>query len=115
VLVDVAALQRENSALREQLDKVLSTNSQLVDEVAKLNDRVAELLAIAQRKQRKPVRPSDKPSEKKPTQSPVVTAEQQRAFEARPKPPPLPEKIKAPKKAQRRPGRNPVPKHLEAE
>jgi len=51
VLVDVAALQRENSALREQLDKVLSTNSQLVDEVAKLNDRVAELLAIAQRKQ----------------------------------------------------------------
>jgi len=115
VLVDIAALQRENSALREQLDRALSTVSQLADEVAKLNDRVAELLVIAQRKQRKPVKPSDKPSEKKPAQSPVVTAEQQRAFEARPKPPTLPEKINAPKKAQRRTGRNPVPKHLEAE
>jgi transposase len=115
VLIDVAALQRENSALREQLEKVLSTNSQLVVEIAKLNDRVAELLAIAQRKQRKPAKPSDKPSEKKPAQSPVVTAEQQKAFDARPKPPTLPEKIKAPKKAQRRTGRNPIPKHLEAE
>lgn len=111
MLVDVAALQRENAAQRAQLAELVATNGQLVAEIAKLNDRVAELLAIAQRKQRK----AATPTEKKPELPPVVGAEQQKAFDARPKPPELPEKTKPAKRSQRRTGRNAVPGHLEAE
>lgn len=111
MVVDVAALQRENAAQRAQLAELVSTNAQLVIEIAKLNDRVAELLAIAQRKQRK----ATTPVEKKPEPSPVIEAEQQKAFDARPKPPELPEKTKSAKREQRRTGRNAVPQHLPAE
>jgi transposase len=104
VLADLETLQRENAALRAQLAELVST-------VAKLNDRVAELLAIAQRKQRR----AAAPTEKKPEPAPVVEAEQQRAFDARPKPPELPEKTKPAKREQRRTGRNAVPQHLPAE
>lgn len=43
--LDVDALRAENAALRMQI-------AGLVEHVGKLNERVAELLAIAQRKQR---------------------------------------------------------------
>ncbi len=46
-MLDVAVLQQENAALRAQV-------AQLVESIAKLNERVAELLAVAQRKLRKP-------------------------------------------------------------
>lgn len=62
--------------------------------VAKLNERVAELLAVAQRRLRKP--PPPKPTEPPP----VVEGEDKLAFEARPKPPVLPPKEK-PKGAAR--------------
>lgn len=101
----------EKAALREQLASALRTIATLTNEVAKLNDRVAELLAIAQRKQRK----SAAPTEKKPEAPPVVEAEQQKAFDARPKPPELPEKTKPVKRTQRRTGRNAVPQHLPAD
>ena len=39
-MLDVAALQQENSSLREQL-------AELAKAIAKLNERVAELLAAA--------------------------------------------------------------------
>ena len=102
--------ERENAALREQLGAALATIATLTGEVAKLNDRVAELLAIAQRKQRKTAAPKDKT----PEPPPVVEAEQQQAFDARPTAPVLREKTKAPK-SQKRTGRSEIPQHLEPE
>ena len=102
-MFDVAAVQRENAVLRAQITELIST-------IAKLNDRVAELLAIAQRKQRK----TAAPTEKKPASPPVVEAAAQQAFDARPPPPALPEKTKAPK-SPKRTGRNAIPSHLETE
>ena len=49
-MLDVAALQQENVALRAQV-------TLLIESIAKLNERVSELLAVAQRKQRKPSPP----------------------------------------------------------
>lgn len=109
--VDVDAVQRENAALRAQLAEVIATNTKLVTEIAKLNDRVAELLAIAQRKQRKKAAPA----ETKPEPPPVLEADAQQAFEARPKPPTLPEKTKTSKGRARPTGRSAIPAHLEAE
>ena len=109
----VEAEQRE-AALRAQLATALATIATLTSEVAKLNDRVAELLAIAQRKQRKTPAPLTSTEAKKPEPAPVVEAAAQQAFDTRPTPPALPEKTKT-KKAQRRPGRMPIPSHLEAE
>jgi hypothetical protein len=94
VLLDLAALQRENAEQRVQIAAILATNRQLVAEVEKLNDRVAELLAVAQRKQRKP---AGGPSDKKPEAPPNVGEDLKEAFEARPVAPSLPEKTKAPK------------------
>lgn len=111
MLGDVDALQRESAAQRAQIAELIATNAKLVAEIAKLNDRVAELLAIAQRKQRK----KTTPAEKTHAPPPVVGADAQQAFEARPKPPMLPEKKKTPKGSARRPGRNAIPGHLEAE
>ena len=88
MLGDIEALQREN-VLRAQLAEVLATNAKLVAEIAKLNDRVAELLAIAQRKQRKTTATT---AQKKPEAPPAIGADAQQAFDARPKPPALPEK-----------------------
>ena len=100
----------EKAALRAQLAAALATIATLTGEVAKLNDRVAELLTIAQRKQRKTAAPKDKT----PEPPPVVEAEQQQAFDARPAPPVLPEKTKA-QKSPKRTGRNTIPQHLEPE
>jgi len=125
VLVDVAALQRENASLREQLAglstmsqaqsaqlvELRATNTLLVGQLAKLNDRVEELLAIAQRKQRKPAAISDK----KPEPPPVVGLEAQQAFDARPAPPTLPTKPDKVKREPKRTGRNAVPAHLEVD
>lgn len=108
---EAQALLRENAEQRAQIAELLATNARLVTEIAKLNERVAELLAIARRKQRKATpRP-----EKKPEAPPVLAAEAQKAFEARPKPPDLPEKTKTPKSGARRTGRNAVPEHLPLE
>ncbi len=100
----------EKAALREQLAAALATIATLTGEIAKLNDRVAELLAIAQRKQRKTAAPKEKTAEPPP----AVGSQAQQAFEARPRPPALPEKTKTPK-TPKRTGRNAVPQHLEAE
>ncbi len=103
MIVDVAALQRENAEQRAQI-------AQLVATIAKLSERVDELLAIAQRKQRKATTKGDK----KPEAPPTLGPEGQKAFEARPVAPSLPEKTKAPKEPKRT-GRNAIPQHLEAE
>jgi len=101
-VLDVAALQRENAELRAQV-------SRLVETIAKLNERVGELLAAAQRKQRKP------PAPKPPMPPPTVEGEAKQAFESRPKPPVLEEKAKPKKERPPPTGRRPLPAHLPAE
>ena len=102
---ELEALRRENAEQRRQI-------AQLLFELARLNDRVAELLAIAQRKQRKTTPPA-LPSP--PAPPPVVEGEQRRAFEERPKAPEKPAVEPAPKKPRKPTGRKPLPTHLEAE
>lgn len=108
-MASVATLQRENAELRAQMAQVLATNAALTAQVAKLNERVSELLAVAQRRQRPPAPPAPPPP------PPVLDADAQRAFNARPAPPPRPPKVK-PEPAPRRPtGRKPLPSHLEVD
>lgn len=100
-MVDVETLLRENAAQRAQIAK-------LVEQVAKLNDRIGELLAIAQRKQRKP-------SVAKPPEPPVVDEATKTAFEKRPKRPEIPPKAKEEKPRPPPTGRKALPTHLEVE
>ena len=109
-MFDAHAVLRENAELRAVVAASQSKIEKLVDEIAKLNARVAELLVIAGKKQRKP--PKDRPPAAPP---PVVEGEAKRAFEDRPKPPDLSKKPKPSKCASKPTGRAPVPEHLEAE
>ena len=111
MLVEVET-HRENAALRAQLANALSTIQSLTEQIAKLNDRVAELVAVAQRKQRKT---SSATGDKKPEPPPVLDANARAAFDARPMPPALPDKSKTPKREPQRTGRNALPAHLEVE
>lgn len=97
-----AALQRENAELRAQVAELVAT-------IAKLNERVAELLAVAQRKQRRA------PSVKPPEAQPPLEGEAKQAFEDRPRPPPLEAKQKATKQRPPPTGRKALPTHLPAE
>jgi hypothetical protein len=101
-VVDVEALQRENAQLREQV-------SALTRELAKLNDRITELLAVAQRRHRKPA------VEKPPQMAAEVTAEDRQTFDVRPKPPPKVASTEQAKSRAKPTGRQPVPQHLEPE
>ena len=101
-MLDVAALHQENVALRAQV-------TQLIELVAKLNERVAELLAVAQRKQRKPS------PQKSPEPPPAVEGDAKHAFDTRPKPPELPPKTKSTQPRPPPTGRKPLPKHLPVE
>ncbi len=113
---DVATLQRANAGLQErlaalhaQLTLALSSNAELTRTIAKLSDRVAELLAVAQRKQRKPLSP-------KPLGiAPQVEGEEKQAFDTRPQPPALPPKVKAKTPRPSPTGRKPLPSHLPAD
>ena len=99
---ELNTLREENAGLRAQV-------AQLLVELARLNERVSELLAIAQRKQRKT------PAAAAPAVAPPIEAEAQRAFDERPKAPEKPAKEPPPKKRARPTGRKPIPSHLEAE
>jgi hypothetical protein len=101
---ELEALRRENAEQRKQI-------AQLITELARLNERVAELLAVAQRKQRKARATVAAP----PPAPPVVQGEERRAFDERPKAPEKPEPEQAPKKKAKPTGRKPLPGHLEAE
>ena len=115
-MLDAAALQQENSSLREQLAELraqlthlISGNAELAKTIAKLNERVAELLAVAQRQQRKPSPPklAEPPS--------PVEGDAKLAFDSRPKPPELPAKTKEKKPRPPPTGRKALPKHLPVE
>ena len=101
-MADVDTLLRENADLRRQI-------SGLVEQVAKLNDRVTELLAVAQRKQRKA------PPEKPKAAPPAVGIGAKRAFDERPKAPLKPEEPARTKSPAKPTGRKPLPSHLEVE
>jgi transposase len=101
-VTDVEALQRENALQRAQI-------ATLIEQVAKLNDRIGELLAIVQRKHRKPSVP------KETAPPPSLDAADKVTFEQRPKPPTLPEKKPRTKQCVSPSGRKPLPSHLEAE
>lgn len=102
VELDVEALRAENAAQRAQI-------AQLIEQVATLNERIAELLAVAQRKQRKPSTPAIAAAPADLNGAAKV------AFDGRPAPPPLPEKpAKKPRQAKPS-GRKPLPAHVPAE
>jgi transposase len=101
-LQTLAEEREETAKLREQV-------SGLVVQLAKLNERVAELLVIAERKQRKA--PVEKPS----AAPPALEADAKMAFDERPMAPKKPGDDKPPKSSAKPTGRKPVPSHLEAE
>ncbi len=101
---ELEALRKENAEQRKQI-------AQLIEQLARLNERVTELLAVAQRKQRK----AAAPVAVAPIAPPVVEGEERRAFEERPKAPEKPPAEPAAKKKAKPTGRKPLPAHLEAE
>lgn len=103
---ELEALRKENAEQRRQI-------AQLIAELAKLNDRVGELLAVAQRKQRKA--PALAPATAAPPAAPVVEDAARRAFEERPRAPEKHVEQRSPKKKAKPTGRKPIPDHLEAE
>ena len=102
VELDVEALRAENAALRVQI-------TGLVEQLGKLNERVAELLAIAQRKQRKPATTAA-------MVAPVtLDGATKLAFDERPAPPLLPDKPAKQPRQVKPTGRKPLPTHLPIE
>lgn len=109
----------EHEALRIQLAEANARVSaltvevgRLADLVARSNDRITELLAIAQRKKRDP----KKDTKPKPPVAPPSLDEAARvAFDTRPAAPELPKKKAKRKKKQVPTGRKPLPDHLEEE
>ena len=126
-MVDADALQRENAELRAQLTSMAaqltaqltahftSTIDQLTQQLAQMNERVTELLAAAQRRQRKPGAKVEGAAPPQPTPPPTLPADVRRAFDERPQPPSKPPEPPKPKKPRRPSGRKPLPTHLEAE
>jgi transposase len=116
----LARLEAELAATRAELARFREDAAQgaeqtarlgeLVEAVAKANDRIAELLAAALRKKKgSPQKP-----DAAPPAPPAVDDAAKKTFEERPTPPaPPPPLHDQPRPAQRRPGRNPLPAHLE--
>ena len=103
------AAKRENAELRRQTLALTTQVGQLITELARLNERVSELLAVAERKHRK------LPAEKPAVPPPTVEGAALRAFEARPQAPEKSSEEPQPKTKAKPTGRKPIPSHLEAE
>ena len=109
---ELEALRREKAALQKQAEADRAQIAELFEQLARLNERVAELLAVAQRKQRKARKGAEAPP---PAAPPAVTEEERRAFEERPKPPEKPKTERGAKRKAKPTGRKRLPSHLEAE
>lgn len=107
---EVHRLRAENARQREQIEGLVAQVSQMGEMLARANEQLAELLAIAQRKKRPPPRRA-----KPPAAPPTLSEAQREAYENRPKAPPLPKKQKGPKKPHKPTGRGVLPEHLPAE
>lgn len=114
------ALQREVDDTRGLLAEAMAQNAMLLREVSRLselvaraNERIEELLAIAQRKHRggKAIEPPPPP----PTAPAFLSPEAKRAFDERPKAKPRPAAPSKEKKKARPTGRKALPEHLPAE
>ncbi len=108
---EVALLAAEIQGVSRAGEEANARIGELVEQVAKANDRIAELLAIAKRKKRGD-RPRQTPSP--PPPPPGLTDEQRRAFEDRPKAPDAPEP-EPPRGKRSSNGRKRVPDHLAAD
>lgn len=104
-LEELASIRASSETTQREL---LAQVAQLSEQLAKSNERIAELLAIAQRKKRKPRKKTDA----EPKAPPDVDDDTRRAFEDRPKPPHIPKKDKPEKKQVKPTGRKPLPEHL---
>jgi hypothetical protein len=109
VRAELGQLSKQAASSAVQFDRLVAVNAELIAQVARLNDRVSELLAVARRRQR-PLTPSPTPGPPPPLDAPAA-----RAFADRPLPPPAPEKPKPAPKPRRPMGRKALPPHLEAE
>ncbi len=116
---DYEALLRENAEQRAtivrlegQLDRLVRQLEVLNTTNAKLDERMAELVAIAGRKSR---RPTAQPKPATAADAPVVVGATKAAFEERPRPPDKPPEPTLEKKPPRPSGRKPLPAHLEVE
>jgi transposase len=108
--IELEALRAQMSEVLARLDTALAQNAELVELVAKLHERIAELLPVAKRKARK-----NKPTTPSQAAAPTLTEEQRLAFENRPRPPVKPPTGSAERSAAKPTGRSAVPQHLEAE
>lgn len=117
---EIAELRRENAQLRAELRAALAIIEQqrvLLEELrrqldaqtqllARQNEQLTELLALARRKQRKESPPAA------PASAPTLTGEAAGRFADRPLPPAKPEPKKPEPKPKKPTGRKPVPEHL---
>lgn len=109
---EVAEQRAALARLQDQLDRVLAQLEIQTATNAKLNERIAELLVVVQRKSRRPAAP---PKVASTPEAPPVTGAAQAAFEDRPRPPEKPPQPASEKKPRRPSGRKPIPTHLETE
>ena len=106
---ELETLRKENAAQRKEIAALRKQIENLIAGMGRLTERVTELLAVAQRKQRKPT------PEKPAIAPPAVDANALAAFKNRPTAPEKPVEEPTPKSPTKPTGRNPVPPHLPAE
>jgi transposase len=104
------AQRSELATAQAQIVALTAEVGRLADLVAKGNERIAELLAIAQRKKR-----GQAPPPKPPALPPTLSEDVKKAFAERPMPPERRKKKKRPRKKAKPTGRKPLPDHLPAE
>jgi len=111
------AKDREVDTLRRQMvmmqDEQRTMQAELMTELAKANERIAELLVLVERRKR---RPTKKTAERAADPPPELTDEQRSAFEDRPTPPePRGTPHNHPRPKQRPTGRKRLPESLPAD
>jgi len=107
--IEIEMLRRQLAAALGELARVHSALAEMTESHARMNDRLAEIMAALERKKRPAAVP------KPPAPSPNLEASQVEAFDTRPKPPELPPKPPKKKAPSKPSGRRQVPDHLPVE